>query len=550
MAEGFDRVPDPLREALVARGFTALTAVQESVLDSADEDRDLRISSQTGSGKTIAVGIVLHPMLVSQERDEEDEREGCRPSAIMIAPTRELATQVAKELGWLYAPAKHRVVSVTGGTSFGAELRSLRRGADVIVGTPGRLLDHLDRGTIDPRSVQAVVLDEADQMLDLGFREELEGILKKLPDERRTHLVSATFSREVMGLADRYQRAATSVQGTRLGAANVDIRHVVHVIAPAQRDDVVVNLLLASLDDPTLVFVRTRVDGAELGEKLARLGFAAAALTGDMEQRERTRVLDAFRKGTLRVLVATDVAARGIDVVDVAQVIHADPPGDADVYTHRSGRTGRAGRKGTSVLLVPPVGQEHAARILRRARIEPTFRPAPTAAEIHLLLDARFVSEIEAPEATQADPRVVKLADALLEKIDPRTLVTKLLRRSPLGGPCAPREVAAIAPRPVRQQAPPPQRRPVSRKPQSNAALVPFRVTWGARHGADPRRLLALVCRRGNIHSKNVGAIDVGPHESIVEIASEVAAEFGRLAKQPDARDRRVRIEPLYAKTE
>jgi ATP-dependent RNA helicase DeaD len=604
--DSLDQVPAILREALIARGFTALTSVQSAVLDADHRGRDLRISSQTGSGKTIAIGIALFDLLdpEAKETDEKtnDERGVRMPHALVIAPTRELAAQVQKELEWLYEKVGLIVIAVTGGTSFGGELRALRRGADLVVGTPGRLLDHLERGTINARGVRAVVLDEADQMLDFGFREDLESILKKLPEERRTHLVSATFSREIMDLAKRYQHDAMAVQGTRLGQANVDITHVVHVIAPAQRDDVVVNLLLLAPDDATLVFVRTRVDGAELAQELQRLGFAAAALTGDMEQRERTRTLEAFRTGAIKVLVATDVAARGLDIENVPRVIHADPPGDADVYTHRSGRTGRAGKKGTSILLVSPAGREFASRIHRKARVENVvWTKAPTADDVRRVIDARLVEDLTREPAADEipDPRLFDLADELLAKAEPRTIVARLLRQSRTLSTCAPRDVAAIEPRPAqdhgrtndrtprgrmdrpngrsfdrprnersfdrppneRSFGPPPERpndrtqappeRPSLRRDRKpvNLDFVPFRINWGDFSGCDPRRLMALVCRRGNVRGADVGAIQIGATESLFEIKVDQAEQFTQAVRRPDPRDPRIRIEPLLGKT-
>ncbi|MDQ3033839.1 MAG: DEAD/DEAH box helicase, partial [Myxococcota bacterium] len=332
---GFADVLDPaLVAALEEKGFTALTQVQRAVLDPAAAGRDLRISSQTGSGKTVAIGFVLHELVAAERTDPK-----AGPAALVIAPTRELARQVESELSWLYAKMGARVATITGGASYRDEHRALAARPHVVVGTPGRIIDHLDRGTLDVSSVGAVVLDEADRMLDLGFREALESILARTPETRRTHLVSATFADDVRRLADRVQKRAMHVEGTRLGAANVDIEHIVHMVDPRQRFDAVVNLLLAHHDARTLVFARTRADVADIAESLSEAGFGVAPLSGEMEQRERSRALSAFKRGSVRVLVATDVAARGLDVQDVTLVLHVEPPTDADSYTHRSGRT-------------------------------------------------------------------------------------------------------------------------------------------------------------------------------------------------------------------
>ncbi|HSQ65591.1 MAG TPA: DEAD/DEAH box helicase, partial [Polyangiaceae bacterium] len=346
---GFDMLRPAFAAALEKKGFSSLTSVQQAVLEPALAGRDLRITSQTGSGKTLAIGLVVADMV-----DGVTATKGgvAKPRVMVVAPTRELAKQVEEELAWLYAAAGASVTSVTGGASIRDERRALAGGPAVVVGTPGRLLDHLKRGGIDASQVGAIVLDEADRMLDLGFREDLLAILEHAPPERRTHLVSATFPRDVRALADRVQKEPAHVEGTKLGTANTDIEHVIHLVDSRQRLDAIVNLLLATPEAQTLVFARTRADVAHMTRDLEHAGFSVGSLSGEMEQAARNRALAAFKRGSLHALIATDVAARGIDVQDIARVIHAEPPSDADAYTHRSGRTGRAGRKGTSSILV------------------------------------------------------------------------------------------------------------------------------------------------------------------------------------------------------
>jgi ATP-dependent RNA helicase DeaD len=548
----FAALSPPLAAALEARGFSTLTPIQQAVLDPAHAGRDLRLFSQTGSGKTVAVGLVLAPELerVAAERALAGPSAAGAPAVILIAPTRELAAQLARELTWLFQPIGASVCAVTGGASYAHELRALRRGPLVVVGTPGRLLDHLERGSVDPSQVSAAVLDEADQMLDLGFRDELEAILGKLPGGRRTHLVAATFSREVRALADRYQEDAVAVEGTTLGEANEDIVHVAHLVRPAERDAALINLLLLAPGERALVFVRTREGAAELADRLAEAGFAALSLSGELEQRERTRTLDAFRSGAVTTLVATDVAARGLDIPEVSRVIHADPPSDPDTFVHRSGRTGRAGRKGTSVVLVPPAAREHVLRLLRHARAKSTWAPAPTPDDVLREADARLRAELTAPPEGAPEPRLRALAEALLAELDPAALVTALLARARHTGPAAPLPVTPLAPPPPAQHRPRARddaapERPRARDAAGQPSFVPFRVTWGGQHGADPRRLLALVCRRGGIRSDQVGAIRVGDRASTVEVAAPAASDFARLARRPDARDPRIRIEPM-----
>jgi ATP-dependent RNA helicase DeaD len=295
-----EALPPAIARAFTERGYTTLTAVQRAVLEPELAGKDLRISSQTGSGKTAALGLVLAPLAMQGAPVRASElppapNHGGRahmtgpreagprakgPRALVLAPTRELARQIEEELNWLYAHVGARVAVLSGGASYRDEHRALARGPAVIVGTPGRLLDHLGQGSFDPSGIAAVVLDEADQMLDLGFAEDLEQILSRVPDERRTHLVSATFPPEVIALADRVQREPVAVQGTRLGVANVDIEHVVHLVDPHERIDALVNVLLAHGDQRTLVFTRTRAGAQEIGELLHDAGFRVAHPVG------------------------------------------------------------------------------------------------------------------------------------------------------------------------------------------------------------------------------------------------------------------------------
>jgi ATP-dependent RNA helicase DeaD len=574
----FTSLSPAIAGALTRHGFTSLTPVQEAVLNPALSGRDLRIFSQTGSGKTVAVGLVLAAELERAPADSgapvnsrapaesgapelapksvkpvqlaQPARPVGRPEAILIAPTRELAAQLARELTWLFEPIGAKVCAVTGGSSYANELRALRQGPRIIVGTPGRLLDHLERGSIDASAAKAVVLDEADQMLDLGFRDELEAILGRIPAERRTLLVSATFSREVRALADRYQTDAVVVEGTRIGVANQDIAHVAHLVRHDEREAALVNLLLLAPNERALVFVRTRADASDIADNLSARGFRARALSGELEQSERTRTLDAFRSGAITTLVATDVAARGLDIPEVSRVIHADPPGDADALTHRSGRTGRAGRKGTSIVLAPPAAREHVSRLFRRARVEVTFRRAPSPEDVRAAADERLSAELRggsdaSPASTKetADPRLRALATELLASMSPEDLVTALLARARGAGPCEPLPVTAIEPPPPAADRRDDPRWDNARPPQ--LSFVPFRITWGERHGADARRLLAMVCRRGNIKGSEVGAIRVGPAASTFEVAESAAESFARLVQKPDARDPRIRIDRI-----
>ncbi|HUH04908.1 MAG TPA: DEAD/DEAH box helicase [Kofleriaceae bacterium] len=540
----FARVPAGLAVALEKKGFQALTTVQEAVLEPSVAGRDLRISSQTGSGKTVAIGMAL----AAELEELESARGGpARPRVLLIAPTRELAAQIAAELRWLFRPLHVRLAVVTGGTNVGGDLRALREGPHVLVGTPGRLVDHLDRGTIDLSALRAVVLDEADEMLDMGFRDDLEKLLDATPSERRTHLVSATLPREVLHLARRYQRDPVFVRGENDGEANQDINHVGHLVRASDRVPALINVLLATPGQRTLVFVRTRAATAELATQLAGNGFSATPLSGEMGQRERTAALEAFRSGAVRIVVATDVAARGLDIQDVTQIIHFDQAENPEVYTHRSGRTGRAGNKGTSVAFAPPGSRRRVEGLLRRAGISITWRPVPSAASIQAAADDRLVAEIE--QARGDEPRLMALAARLVGERDPLEVIAALVGRSVHSGACAPHVIRdVVEPSHAPREARPPRDH---RGPGHPGSIVPhgrttdftaFHITWGATDGANASRLLAMVCRRGDVRSDQIGAIRVGPHQSMVEVASQVAVDFARATQKPDPRNPRIKI--------
>jgi ATP-dependent RNA helicase DeaD len=604
-----------LSAALERKGYSQLTPVQQAVLDPALDGRDLRISSQTGSGKTLAIGFALRKLVLAAPTAATPV---ARPCAVVVAPTRELAQQSQAELQWLYADCDTQVVVIAGGASYRDEHRALaRRPRLIVVGTPGRLLDHLDRGSIDLSSAAAVVLDEADRLLDMGFREELDRILAHATAEHRTHLVSATFAREVRALADRVQAKAIHVEGTRLGEANADIDHVLHVIDPREKLAAIVNLLLANPEMQTLIFLRTRADVASLTEELVKAGFAAGALSGELDQAARNRALAAFKNGRQSVLVATDVAARGIDLLGVTRVIHAEPPTSAVAYTHRAGRTGRAGRKGVSSLLITPAQAVMATRLLRAANIPHRFEPIPSAESLRKQLDQRVFEELTQGSGDPVDQRALELARRLLAAGQAETVFARLLLRSHLSGAAQPRELRQLPPnerdprgrhpadrhpgarppdggaagfarggesargasfaRPKHSAARHPGARPAERggagersatesargapvprakhpavarhtgaRPASGESFrgVAFRVSWGGRKGADPRKLLAIVCRRGQVRGTDVGAIRIEADHSIVEIAHAAADSFATHAARPDPRDRDVQIRP------
>jgi ATP-dependent RNA helicase DeaD len=528
-----------LLSVLASRGFAEPTPVQAAVLAPELAGKDLLVSSRTGSGKTVAFGLLLAHAAIGEG---DLMGEAGPPLALVVAPTRELAVQVQRELGWLLGAAGGRVVSCVGGMDPRREARALAEGAHVVVGTPGRLCDHLERGTLDLSGVGMVVLDEADEMLDMGFREELEAILDVTPPTRRTVLFSATLPKPILELARRYTREAVRVAATPPAGAHADIEYRGHLVSAREREHALVNVLRA-LDPPSaLVFRGTREAVQHTTASLAERGFAVVGLSGELTQPERTRALTALRDGRARVLVATDVAARGLDLPGIALVLHADVPRDPQSLQHRSGRTGRAGRKGVAIFLAAPAERFKLERMLRAAGIAAAWAPVPAPDEIRARDAERLSGEI-AGLAAEAGDDEREAARRLLAAHDPLAVAVALVRRERARLP-APEELPETAR--AAQEAPAPRgpRAPRRGPPQD---VVWFRVLLGRERNADPRWILPLLCRRGGVGREQIGKIEVLPRETRFEVARAAAGAFAAAALRPDPRMPEARIEPLAA---
>jgi ATP-dependent RNA helicase DeaD len=522
---------------LASRGFAAPTPVQAAVLDRALAGRDLLVSSRTGSGKTVAFGLLLGEAALG-----EGERfgEAGPPLALVIAPTRELAVQVQRELSWLLGPAGGRVAACVGGMDPRREARALAEGTHVVVGTPGRLRDHLERGTLDLSALGTVVLDEADEMLDMGFREELEAILDVTPPARRTVLFSATLPKPILELARKYTRDAARVAATPTAEAHADIEYRGHVVSPREREHAVVNVLRALDPRSALVFRATREAVQHTAASLAERGFEVVAISGELTQAERTRALKALRDGHARVLVATDVAARGLDLPGIALVLHADLPRDPQALQHRSGRTGRAGRKGLALFLAAPAERFRLERMLRESGIAARWTPIPSPEEIRAL-DAERLSGELAALALEAGEEDREAARRLLACHEPLALAVALLRRERARLP-SPEELPETAR--AAQEVPAP-RGPRAPRPGPPKDVVWFRLLLGRERNADPRWILPLLCRRGAVTRDQIGKIQVLPRETRFEVARAAAGAFTAAAARPDPRMPEARIEPL-----
>jgi ATP-dependent RNA helicase DeaD len=556
-----------LARALAEKGYETLTPVQTAVLQDNVGENDLLVSAQTGSGKTVAYGLAFASTLLG---GEERFGHASEPLALIIAPTRELALQVQRELIWLYGPAGARIASCVGGMDVRREARALEMGAHIVVGTPGRLRDHLERGRLDISKLKVVVLDEADEMLDLGFKEDLELILDASPKERRTMLFSATLPREIVRLAKQYQRDAIRIDTIDQSQPHGDIEYRALRVAPNEIDLAVVNVLRYFDQPATLVFCSTRESVRRLHASLQERGFEVVALSGELSQGERMHALQALRDGRARVCVATDVAARGLDLPDLGLVVHADLPTGPAILLHRSGRTGRAGRKGISALLVPYTNRSKALRLISAAGVDAYWTAAPSADEVRAkdqerLLEKAMISE----PASEED---LALATELLTKRTPEEIAAALIRlhRSRLPSPedlfdpgqqqdRGARDAKTRrqdGPRHERGERPPraprdgndgqwPTSGPGSEngrveRPQQD--MVWFRMSIGHQKNADPKWLLPLICRRGHVTKNEIGAIKIFERDTRFEITAEAAERFTVALRRGGEEE--IRIEP------
>ena len=504
-----------LADALAKQGYTELTPVQEAVTDPALEGQDLLVSAQTGSGKTVGFGLAIGPTILA-----EDGTFGPagRPLGLVIAPTRELALQVKRELQWLYAGAGVTMASCVGGMDFRDEKRSLERGAHIVVATPGRLRDHIMRNSIDLSAIKAVVLDEADEMLDLGFREDLEFILDQAPASRRTLLFSATVPPMIVTLAKSYQRDAVRIATASKEKQHSDIEYRALNVANHDADAAIVNLLRFYDAPNALVFANTRAMVTRLTTRLSNRGFSVVALSGELSQAERSNALQSMRDGRARVCVATDVAARGIDLPNLELVIHAELPTNAETLLHRSGRTGRAGRKGISVLIVPSKMKRRGENLLKWGKLTATWATPPSAEEVTAKDEERLLTDpVWSEEFTEEEQTFAK---RLLSEHAPEQIAAAYLRLY-AGKQSAPEFISDYKEGPQAKE----------RAPREVASFGPskwFSVDVGREGKAEARWLLPMICKAGEITKNEIGAIRIQPNETFIEISEAAVPGFLR----------------------
>ncbi len=523
------QVAAPLAQALKTKGYDALTPVQTAMLEDGVAGRDLLVSAQTGSGKTVAFGLAIAPEVLG---GQDKLLYADKPLALVVAPTRELALQVRREFEWLYAEAGASLASCVGGMDYRTEKRALDRGAHIVVGTPGRLRDHIERNSLDLSQCRAVILDEADEMLDLGFAEDLGFILSAAPPERRTLMFSATVPKEIADLARTFQTDALRIVAGGEAKQHVDIAYRALSVAARDREHAIFNALRFYESPTAIVFCKTRANVNHLMARMGNRGFQVVALSGELSQQERTHALQALRDGRARVCIATDVAARGIDLPGLELVIHADLPSNSETLLHRSGRTGRAGAKGTSVLIVPPAEFRKAQRLLQGAKVVAEWGPPPSAEEVQAKDDARLLSH---PTLTEGLGDEGALVAALLAEHGPEHVAAAFVRLW-REGRSAPEVLSDAA------------HTPAPSAPRERGEFGPsvwFALSVGHEGRAEARWILPKICDAGGIAKDSIGAIRVQTNETFVQLAAAVASRFGDpLELEPGLTLRRLPGEP------
>ncbi len=536
-----------LKEVLAKMGLTNPTEVQQQALPRVLTGRDLMVQSRTGTGKTLAF------VLPSLQR-LSPEPKGVQ--ILVIAPTRELANQVGAVFARVGRPLGIRLATLTGGVAYGEQLKALRQGAHVIVGTPGRLNDHLTRGTLDLSNCQTVVLDEADEILDMGFQEDLEKLLGALPAERQTLLFSATLSDGIERIARGYMRNPDRLGLTTGMEASTTLTHALYEVAKTSKYEALVNLIHTEQPELAILFCHTKAETEELSKRLADEGFKVGYLNGNLPQALRSETLEAFRKRQITLLVATDVAARGIDVRGITHVVNYDIPRGVETYIHRSGRAGRAGQPGLVLNLITPFDRSKIRNIVAEAKIQAETRPIPQGdAVMQKLREKFFENLVNRIDANEFDD-FREFASSLLTNLDPTALVAALLQdvQTHTGLLAAGYDVEV--PKPKRSDRPERSERPLRDMPkraerergprEKEAGMTRLRIGLGKSDRMQPGYLVRIICDRAKVKGETIGAISLFARYSLIDVRSDVAGKVVSALKDfSDDRGRRWTVTPL-----
>lgn len=535
-----------LLHALERKGFDTPMPVQVRVLE--DEtliDSDIIVQARTGSGKTLAFALPLINNMDSSVRE---------PQIIILSPTRELAQQTAREFAWVGADCGVRVATLVGGLDMERQIRTLRDGANVIVGTPGRILDHIRRGTFKTQSIHSVVLDEGDHMLDMGFHDEMEAILQSMEQVERTWLFSATMPPEVMSLARQYLNAPKKISLVSDITTHEDISQKTYIIPSRRRFEGLVNVLIWEDPSRALLFCGTRAETQEIADKLCDIGFRATAIHGDMSQRERNTALGALRGGRVTILVATDVAARGLDIEAVSHVIQFGLPQNLESFVHRSGRTGRAGHEGSNMLLLTAREARQFKFMASSAgsKMKMQWIPAPDSKEIEGQARIRFEKTI-LDHALESD-EFQSWAEELLTRDEAAMLVSGLLVKAYGDQPAgysirADVEAEMNKENSRRENTQQKTGRLTSDKRASGkkedrsrheiAGGIAIQFAEGRADGWEVGPLLGMICRCIGVGREDVGNIKLRDNSATVELSARGAALF-------EARKERLARENLH----
>jgi ATP-dependent RNA helicase DeaD len=543
----------PLLEALQEVGYEAPTHIQAECIPALLDGHDLLGQAQTGTGKTAAFALPLLSRLDVTRR---------HPQVLVLAPTRELAIQVA-EAFQRYArhlPDFH-VIPIYGGQSYDIQLRQLKRGAQVVVGTPGRVMDHMRRGTLKLDTLQALVLDEADEMLRMGFIDDVQWVLEHTPDTRQIALFSATMPREIQKVAHRHLHEPKIIQIARRTATAETITQRYWPVSGLHKLDALTRLLEAEQFEAVLIFVRTKTATVELAEKLEARWHACEALNGDIPQQQRERIVERLRNGKLDILVATDVVARGLDVERISHVINYDIPTDAEAYIHRIGRTGRAGRKGDAILFVAPREKRLLHSIEKATRQPITPMQMPTARDINVQRVLRFKQRVrdaladernelfyqiltEVQEEAAAEPLEIAAALAhLLQGDEPLLLPEQTAQSKQRAAPDRPPAAAAQRERGTRVSS---QALPLKGHPE--VRMERFRLAVGHQHGVKPGNIVGAIANEADIDSEYIGQIEIHDSFSTIDLPAGMPKETFAALKKTRVCQQRLAIERMGGK--
>jgi len=512
-----------LVRALGALGYEEPTPIQREAIPPLLAGRDVLGQAATGTGKTAAFALPLLQRVFTRPR----ERRAVR--ALVLVPTRELAMQVAQAVHRYGKELGAAVLPIYGGQALFQQRRALERGVDVVVATPGRALDHLRRGTLSFDAVEIVVLDEADEMLDMGFADELEALLAAIPAERQTALFSATIARRIVAIAERHLRDPVRItiaaEAPQRGEAP-RVREVAYVVRREHKPAALGRVL--DMESPTaaLVFCRTRTEVDELTETLGARGYDAEALHGGFTQEQRDRVLRRFREGTSDVLVATDVAARGLDIENLSHVVNFDLPSSAEAYVHRIGRTGRAGREGVAVTLVEPREQRLLQNIERITKRRIAVESVPTLHDVRARRLEVTRAAVRAALAGDELERYRALVDDLAAHADPRDVAAaalKLAQEARDGDPDEEDDIPIVAPSPRPRERSESGAAPRGRRTQApaNGGVARIYVGVGRLAGVRPGDLVGALANEGRLDPRAIGAIQIADRFSLVEVPSD-----------------------------